>query len=287
MIYPYSADPSRASTPNRTSVRPTAPANRAALEHGVDRSARSVTTGRRRHAPYHQVKAELYRLIRRLAAEGELRLPAEDHLSAMLEVSRATVRSALLSLQKEGQIQRVQGRGTFINRHALKIQANITQDRPFAELIDELGHSSVVRIADLHVEPLASSILQPLELSKPEDACVIKRIFEASDEPAVLSIDYVPTSYLNTRVDDLEGHESVFDFIRAYTGRRVRYSVAEIVPIIPSKEIVQDLRIDADQPLVLLHHTHVDEDDRPVAFTRAYINQRFVRFSVVRTYTDS
>lgn len=248
---------------------------------------RSVTTGRIRRDTYHQVKVQLHKLIAQLAADGQLRLPAEEKLSAQLEVSRATVRSALLSLQKEGRIQRVHGRGTFINRHALKIQANITQDRPFAELLDELGHTAVVRNVDIHVEPLTPAMLEPLELSTVEDACVIERIFEASGEPAVLCIDFVPMSRLHAAADSLEGQESVFEFIRRYTGRRVRYSVADIVPVMPTAGIASALRVAADQPLVLLRHTHIDEDDQPVAFTRAYINDRFLRFSVVRTYTGS
>ena len=48
---------------------------------------------------YRQVKARLRELIDRLGAEGTLRLPAEERLAVSLGVSRATVRSALQSLQ--------------------------------------------------------------------------------------------------------------------------------------------------------------------------------------------
>lgn len=247
----------------------------------------SITTGRRRRDTYSQAKHQLELIIESLAADNQLRLPSEDELSEQLEVSRATVRSALLSLQKEGTIQRVHGRGTFINRHAFKIQANISQDRPFAALLEELGHTVVVDNVDMRIEQLERALLEPLELTVVEDACIIERIFAASGRPAVLSIDVVPVSYLLDGPEHTEGYESVFEFVRRKTGRRVRYSVADIIPVVATERIASGLQIAVGAPLILLRHTHVDQDDRPVAFTRAYINDELLRFSVVRTYTDS
>lgn len=251
------------------------------------RSALSITTGRIRRDTYSHAKGQLELLISQLAAENQLRLPSEDELSVQLEVSRATVRSALLTLQKEGRIQRIHGRGTFINRHAFKIQANISQDRPFATLLEELGHSVAIDNVDLHIERLEDVLLEPLELTDVEDACFIERIFNASGKPAVLSIDVVPVSYLLDGTKGLEGYESVFEFVRQNTGRQVRYSVADIVPVIATEKIASSLGLAVGAPLILLRHTHIDQDDRPVAFTRAYINDALLRFSVVRTYTDT
>lgn len=249
---------------------------------------RSVTTGRVQRDTYHAVKAELGQLIERLVADGQPRLPSEEELSAQLEVSRATIRSALLSLQKDGVIQRVHGRGTFVNRHALGIRANISQDRPFADLLAELGHDVVVRNDDITVEPWPAELSAILDEEQVQDACVIRRTFEASEEPAVFAIDFVPLRLLDDAdVGQLDGGKSIFDFVRHYTKRKVRYSVAEIVPAVPTEEVAQKLLVPSSAPLILLQHTHIDESDQPVAFTRAYVHDRFIRFSVVRTYTNS
>lgn len=250
-------------------------------------SSSSVLTGRASRDTYRGAKLQVNHLIEQLARGGHTRLPPEDELSAKLQVSRATIRSALLSLQKEGRIQRIHGRGTFINCHALQIAANITWDRPFAELLGELGHEVTFRNEDIHVEQFPAQMREALELDGAEDAFVIRRIFEASGDPAVLSVDYVPIKMISEDIGGLDGRDSLFDFIRRYCKRKVRYSVAEIVPIIPPADVIDLLRVPAGQPVMLLQHIHVDEDDQPVAFTSAYINDRFLRFSVVRTYTDS
>lgn len=249
---------------------------------------RSVTTGRVQRDTYRAVKAEVASLVASLVANGEPRLPSEEELSAQLAVSRATIRSALLSLQKDGVIQRVHGRGTFVNRHALGIRANISQDRPFAELLEDLGHEVTLHSDDISVEPWPAELTGVPDEDRAREACVIRRTFDASGEPAVFAVDYVPLRLLEgVDTDTLGGGTSIFDFVRHYTRRKVRYSVAEIVPVLPSREVAQTLLVPLSAPLILLQHTHIDESDEPVAITRAYVNDRFVRFSVVRTYTDS
>lgn len=247
---------------------------------------RSVTTGRVQRDTYRAAKKELTALIAYLANTGVDRLPSEEDLSARLEVSRATVRSALLSLQVHGVIQRVHGRGTFINRHALRVPANISQDKPFTEVLTEMGKDVATR-SEVSVGAAPASMLQRFQWTQPREVCVVRRIFIASGVPAVFAIDCVPLELFPSREPPSKGSESVFDFLRYETHRQVRYSVAEIVPTLPSNEAARTLEVDRDRPTLLLENTHIDESDEPVAFTQAYINDRVLRFSVVRTYTDA
>ncbi len=249
--------------------------------------ARSITTGRPQRDAHRVAKHELAALIERLVVSGQDRLPSEEELAEMLEVSRATVRSALLSLQKDGVVQRLHGRGTYINRHALRAQANISQDRAFAEILAEMGHEVVTDSTDIRLEETTTSISRIFDWAEVTHLCVIRRVFYADGQPAVFAIDHVPMSVLpGDELPDL-GNESIFDFLRLQADRQVRYSVAEIVPTVPPAEVVGALALSASVPVLLLEHTHVDESDVPVAFTQAYVNDKFLRFSVVRTYTNS
>lgn len=250
-------------------------------------ATRSVTSGRlHRHTYYARV--ELTKLIASIADTGEDRLPSEDELSERLEVSRATVRSALLSLQKDGVVQRVHGRGTYINRHALKVAANISQDRPFAELLADMGYDATVHSDDIRVDTAPNPVGQVFPWTEGTSVCVIRRVFRASGDPAVFCIDYIPMSILPPDIAERpNGRQSIFDFLRQVAGRQVRYSVADIVPMVPSDEVAVALRIPRDQAVLLLQHTHIDQRDQPVAMTHAYVNDRLLRFSVVRTYTNS
>lgn len=234
---------------------------------------------------YQQAKHELSALLERLGRAGEPRLPAEDQLSEDLGFSRPTIRSALLALQKEGKVQRLHGVGTFINRHALDITANIAEDRPFVELLDRLGYEPSVDIASVEERPLPAAMAERLQVPVGAPACVITRLFRASGEPAALSHDYVPCALL-TAAEQITPERSTFAFLRRCADRHIRYSVARILPANPGPPSTTLLALPADAALLLLDHLHIDTLDRPTAVTHAYVNDAYISFSVIRAGTD-
>ena len=129
---------------------------------------------------YRQVKDRLRDLIDKLGVEGTLRLPSEAALSEALGVSRATLRSALQSLQKEGRIRRLQGSGTFINRHALNLGPNLAEAGAFMDLLAEVGYAPSMRMVNQSVVPLADDVAASLELPEGARGLRIERVFGAS-----------------------------------------------------------------------------------------------------------
>lgn len=239
-----------------------------------------------RYTHHVQAKRALDELIAKLAADGVTRLPAEDQLSRDLRYSRPTIRSALLSLQKEGKIQRLHGRGTFLNRHALSLGANLAEDRTFLSLLTALGHEAGVRNLSIGAVDLPAEDAARLELTGAATACLVRRVFEGSSRPAVYSMDFVPMGLLQAGVDELDGGSSTFEFVRRWTGRPVRYSVVDFTPVSVDEAIGEVLGQPVGSASLLLDHLHIDEHDRPVAVTKAYLNDEMIRFSSVRAYSD-
>lgn len=235
---------------------------------------------------YRQVKDRLRDVITRLAAQGRLRLPSEAELSAALGVSRATLRSALQSLQKEGRIRRLHGHGTFINRHALGLGANLAEAGAFVDLLTEAGYEASVDTLGRRVEPLAEDVAAALEVPADEQGLRVERVFLASGEPAVHSVDVFPVGLLGEQPEALDPARSTFEFVARHIGGPVCYSVAEVRPVLPPPEVAEALRVPAAQPLLRLRHTHIQSDERAVAVTVVHVNDEFLRFSVIRTYLD-
>lgn len=248
--------------------------------------ARAPTSPRHRDA-YRDVTTRLRLLVADLAAQGESRLPSEEQLSIDTGVSRATLRSGLLALEHEGRVQRVHGRGTFINRHAVAIQANLAEDRAFVDLLRDVGHVPTVTSELRAPGPLRSALCGLLGWPAPRDVCTVARVHRASGRPAVFLLDHVPVELLTTPVGEVTAEESTFELLRAHTGRQVRYSVAEVVPVLADAEVAGRLEVAGGHPLLLLLHTHLDEDDEALAVTEAYVDDRYLKFSVVRTYRDA
>jgi GntR family transcriptional regulator len=236
---------------------------------------------------YRQVKARLGELVEKLAGEGRVQLPPEDQLSAELGVSRPTIRSALLSLQKEGKIQRLHGRGTFINRYALRMPANVSEDRPFLELLHRLGYRPSLRTVSKRAVELPAEVVARLEIAEHAPGVAIERVFEADGRPAVFGVDYVAADLLAGEIADLDPGSSTFDFLESNTPHRVQYSVAELVPTVPPPAVAGHLDLAPGTPTLLLRHLHINALQRPIAVTESYVNDAIIRFSVVRTYLDS
>src|SRR3984893_17026586 len=68
------------------------------------------------------------------------RLPSEDELAAMLNVSRTTIRTALHSLEQDGIITRRRALGTSVNRHVGPDLVALQRLAGFDWLLREKGH---------------------------------------------------------------------------------------------------------------------------------------------------
>lgn len=67
--------------------------------------------------------AQVYAVLRDWILQGVYapaeRMPSESELSDLFKVSRITIRSAVEMLEKEGMVERIQGRGTFVTAQAV------------------------------------------------------------------------------------------------------------------------------------------------------------------------
>lgn len=235
---------------------------------------------------YRLAKKRVREAIAAFAEEGRFRLPSEEELSSAIGVSRATIRSVLHSLQKEGLIRRLHGQGTFINRHAMGIVANLAEASAFVDLLAQAGYEPTVRTLNQRVVALDEALAESLEVEPGERALRIERVFDASGEPAVHSIDYVPARLLGEHPEKHDPRRSTFEFVEVDAGLPVCYSVAEVRPVAPPRAVANALNLSRSHPVLRLRHTHIQANETPVAVTIVHANDDYLRFSVIRTYLD-
>jgi GntR family transcriptional regulator len=82
-------------------------------------------------------------------------VPSENQLADKFSVSRMTARRALADLEREGSVERIPGKGTFVRRSGHYTQG-FFRVRPFRKWAEDLG-------AELRTEVLASQIVDPPE----------------------------------------------------------------------------------------------------------------------------
>lgn len=125
---------------------------------------------------YAQVKRRLQQLILSWPAADD-RFHSDHELVAQFGVSRATIRQALAALEAEGLLRRVQGFGTFVNRH--KIEESFTPKMDFLDQWARSGRSLRVEVLAIDEAPCPQPFAGQLGI-EPGAACTLIERFRLS-----------------------------------------------------------------------------------------------------------
>jgi GntR family transcriptional regulator len=202
-------------------------------------------------------------------------------------VSRSTLRTALLSLQKEGMLSRVRGRGTHVHLAALDVAANLTEEKAYLTLLSELGYRPASTVIGATRRSATPAEAGRLRVAPESEVLLIERVFLGDDSPLIYSTDCVPIARLSAPVEEISFETSTFRFLARWCGLTIAYSVAEIEPVVADERVAAVFRCPLGAPLLRLDHTHLTAQDEPATLTAAYFHAGRVRFSVVRTGVET
>lgn len=208
------------------------------------------------------------------------RLPSEDELARLLNVSRTTVRTALHSLEREGVITRRRAVGTTINRHigpsTLALQRLIGFDR----LLEEKGHEVKVASAWERRKP-PPDMAGIFGVDDAEEYLLTEKLYSADAHPAIYVRDLVPWRSL-VRELGRKIPPSLFEFTRRYCTRPIDHAVVEVAPMVVGGTSTTRLDLDRGAPFMRLHEKHHASDGEILAFSVIDVDDRFIRFQVFR-----
>jgi GntR family transcriptional regulator len=217
------------------------------------------------------------------------RLPAEPELAEMLNVSRTTLRAALQSLERLGMVSRAPGRGTVIRTHVGRESIILQRLIGFRAML-QVSHDEVNVVGrywrENHPGPDA---MRMLNIAEDVPIVATSKTFFADGTPALHIEDEIPFSYVSEAtqqaLSDGQGYDfddSIFAFSQSWPGRTIDHVVVEIVPVVAPDSDTFPLALESGTPYILLLETHYTEQGEPVAFSRVHVDDRYIRFHVVR-----
>ena len=214
-----------------------------------------------------------------LANEFEGRLPSEDELAVMLNVSRTTVRAAVQGLERDGLITRRRAVGAHINRHVGVQSLALQRLIGFERLLRELGHSVEVRISWERRSPEEFEGVLPWD--DPQKCLIIDKRYLASGNLAIALRDVVPWDHL-ARTDFREPIEaSLFEFSKVYCREPIAHAVVKILPMVAGQHETA-LDVPDGTPFVRLHETHYSARANVVAWSSIDFDDSVVRLEIFR-----
>lgn len=208
----------------------------------------------------------------------EHRLPREEDLAEMLEVSRTTVRAAVQDLERDGLVTRRRATGTIINRHvgfeALALQRLV----PFEWLLRKKGHQVSVELSWTRRVP---SEVADLPWDPELECCVLDKRFYADGRLAIALRDHLPWAELRSDLLREPIEASLFEFTRRRCHRPIVNAVVQILPM-AAAEGTTELSLAAGEPFIRLREVHYDDGGSPVALSLIDLDDRVLRLEVFR-----
>jgi DNA-binding GntR family transcriptional regulator len=172
---------------------------------------------------HQKLYLQLYEILRKKIESSEWaigsQIPTEEELCKLFNVSRATVRTAVLELVRQGYLKRQQGKGTFIFRNM--ISEGLTMLTSLRELFFE---------EDLHFSTnvLARTVMMPvddmdtrLDIEKDKHIIYIKRMRFIENEPVLLQETYIPYHISPLLLEDDIENNTLFDLFEKKYGIKI------------------------------------------------------------------
>ena len=204
------------------------------------------------------------------------KLPTENELMALYNVSRITIRRAIEDLTKEGIIIKKQGKGTFIKEK--KIQRKISHTISFTQscLQSNLRSSSYVTVREvLNTSDLS---FEEKNIFNDDKVLYIQRIRMANEVPIICENNYYPYSRFSFLLNE-PLNESLFQLLETKYNVKVGDPKNSYIDLTTAGvDQANILKVTSGEPLFLLSTEIYDTENKLIHLGKQYIVGSRYRF---------
>lgn len=217
---------------------------------------------------YYQLK----KIIEDEIVEGTLNvddmIPTEKELSEMFQLSRTTVRQAILELTQEGYLYRIKSKGTFVS-HPKDNQSFILRLETFDDHIKRLNKKPRTEIISCSIIPMPANIASVLLCPKKTNAIQLIRLRFANDEPVVITETYLPFEPCAYLLNDNLNLCHLYDSLATHESTRICKVLQSVEAVPADARDVEYMKIHKNSPILLLNIIGFNSNDHPIELTYA------------------
>lgn len=226
----------------------------------------------------------VYETISQWLKEGKYKpgdkLPGENILSEQLNVSRGTLRQAMLLLQEDGFIANHQGRGNIVlsNQNISK-----TGLEKIGNPIVDFCLQPVDRVETaIGFQPATQKHQEVLKLRASSIVAVIDIIYYSGDTAVGFAMIYMPYEIIDNEGVDLEDTNTVYQFYTRLLSTGGLYSDTKLRMGNARERLANILKIPEGEPFLILEEVLYSEYDTPVLSQKLFFGPEQHEFFINR-----
>lgn len=213
-------------------------------------------------------------------ADGE-KLPSENQMCKLYNVSRITVRQALAKLEQKNMLYSVHGKGTFVQQK--QISQGLSKITFFDKNLEEKGIKGYTEVEEYSKTKIPENIKQMFNSENVQRLCLVGY---GNDMPLVFYNSYLK-SYMAEEMYPIakrwEEEKRAFSTWNIYKELKIKYLQMEqkITAVVADNHIAKILHVAKGDPVVKME-TFAYEKNNLVEYKIAYYRADKYSFSIVR-----
>lgn len=211
-------------------------------------------------ALYYQLKEKIKGKIKKGVWKTGDQIPNELDLVVQYEVSRATVRQAVLELVREGILIRQKGKGTFVAepKYEADFTVNFCYPKEFGKKHEVVSATSL---------PASDSVCEQLCLEKGEFVYTIVRLRYFNEEAVAIETLVIPEKTFPGLLE-LDLRERIFDLLAQHYGIHISKFNSTVEPVLLTTKEAKILGLDERKAALLINRICIDIEDKPYLISK-------------------
>lgn len=208
---------------------------------------------------YHQLYDIIVENIENEIYKENDKLPSEREFCDKYDISRATVRRAMVELEKNDYIYKKQGKGVFVSSKAFK--QDLLSFYSFSEEMEKINKVPSSEVIDFKKTKANRKISEKLNIEKNQEIYKFKRLRLADGEAMMIETTYLPAQrFAGLKREELN-KRAMYDIFRE--DYNVSFSKADEIfqAISINKKDAEHLNVKAGSPSILLERLTYENEN--------------------------
>lgn len=207
------------------------------------------------------------------------KLPTEKEMYDMYNVSRITIRRAIIELEREGIVQKQHGIGTFVN-NSKKIKRDLVSVNGFSEFLVQTGKQPKTKIISTQVLKASNWLMEILNIEMNEPVFEIRRLHLVDDEPIHLETSYYSLVKFPNLDQHIEESNSIYSIIKDRYSTKAVKNHKTLTAVYPTLEQAKLLELTQDNITLEVEKWAYDEKGEVIHFAKSYLPADKVTFTI-------